>query len=54
MLGNKSRVLRVEVHPEVTEPTFKKDGDNIVYAIPASIGIIDGNTNARFQTRTTN
>ena len=54
MLGNKSKVLRVEVHPEVTEPTFKKDGDNIVYAIPASIGIIDGNTNARFQTRATN
>ncbi|XP_076657255.1 unconventional myosin ID [Halictus rubicundus] len=50
MLGNKSKILRVEVLPEVHEPTFKKDGDNIVYAIPPSIGIIDGGANTRFRT----
>lgn len=52
MLGNKSKVLRVEVQPEVHEPTFKKDGDNIIYAIPPSIGIIDGGANTRLQIRT--
>ncbi|XP_043255294.1 unconventional myosin ID [Colletes gigas] len=52
MLGNKSKVLRVEVHPEVNEPTFKKDGDNIIFAIPPSIGIIDGCANTRIQIRT--
>ena len=50
MLGNKSKVLRVEVHPEVHEPTFKKDGENIIYVIPPSIGIIDGSANTRFRT----
>ncbi|XP_033193175.1 unconventional myosin ID [Bombus vosnesenskii] len=50
MLGNKSKVLRVEVHPEVHEPTFKKDGENIIYVIPPSVGIIDGSANTRFRT----
>ncbi|XP_043792352.1 unconventional myosin ID [Apis laboriosa] len=54
MLGNKSKILRVEVNPEVYEPTFKKDGENIIYAIPPSIGIIDGNVATRFHSRTTN
>ncbi|OAD54424.1 Myosin-IA [Eufriesea mexicana] len=54
MLGNKSKILRVEVHPEVHEPMFKKDGDNIIYVIPPSVGIIDGSTNTRFHSRTTN
>ena len=54
MLGNKSKVLRVEVQPEVQEPTFKKDGEIIIYAIPPSIGIIDGSANTRLQSRTAN
>lgn len=54
MLGNKSRVLRVEVHPEVHEPMFKRDGDNVIYAIPPSESIIDGGANTRFHPRTTN
>lgn len=54
MLGNKSKVLRLEVNPEVYEPTFKKDGENIIYAIPPSIGIIDGSVATRFHSRTTN
>ncbi|CAK9813224.1 Unconventional myosin ID [Anthophora quadrimaculata] len=54
MLGNKSKILRVEVHPEVNEPTFKKDGDNIIFAIPPSVGIIDGGANTRFHPRTAN
>ncbi|KZC06437.1 Myosin-IA [Dufourea novaeangliae] len=51
MLGNKSKVLRVKVLPDVLEPTFKKDGDNIIFAIPPSIGIIDGGANTRLQLR---
>jgi len=47
MLGNKSRFLYIEVMPDVIEPTFKKDGNQIVYAIPPSVGIIDGGTNTR-------
>lgn len=47
MLGNKSRLLYIEVMPDVIEPTFKKDGNQIVYAIPPTVGIIDGNTNTR-------
>ncbi|CAK9808983.1 Unconventional myosin ID [Anthophora plagiata] len=54
MLGNKSKILRVEVHPEVHEPMFKKDGDNIIFAIPPSVGIIDGGANTRFHSRTAN
>lgn len=54
MLGNKSKILRVEVHPEVHEPMFKKDGDNIIYVIPPSVGIIEGSTNTRFHSRTAN
>lgn len=52
MLGNKSKVLRVEVQPKVHEPTFRKEGDTIVYAIPPSAGIIDGGANTRIQIRT--
>lgn len=44
MLGNKSRMLRIEASPDVIEPTFKKDGDHIIYAIPPSAGIIDNTT----------
>ncbi|KOC66671.1 Myosin-IA [Habropoda laboriosa] len=51
---NKSKILRVEVHPEVIEPTFKKEGDNIIFAIPPSVSIIDGGANTRFHPRTTN
>lgn len=52
MLGNKSKVLRVEVMPDVMEPTFKKDGDNIIYAIPPSVAIIDNGTSTRLDIRT--
>ena len=53
MLGNKSKVLRVEVMPEVVEPTFTKSGENIVFAIPPSIGIIDvGANNDRIRIKT--
>ncbi|XP_058800038.1 unconventional myosin ID [Phymastichus coffea] len=45
MLGNKRKILKIEVIPEVTRPTFKKDGDNIIYALPPSIDIIDDRTN---------
>lgn len=41
MLGNKSKVLRIEVVSDVLEPTFRKDGDNILYALPPSLNIID-------------
>ncbi|NP_001166048.1 myosin 1A isoform X1 [Nasonia vitripennis] len=53
MLGNKRKILRIEVMPEVTEPTFKKDGDNIIYAIPPSIGIIDNSANNGLKIKTT-
>jgi len=52
MLGNKSRLLRIAVMPDVIEPTFRKDGNQIIYAIPPSVGIIDGDANARQQIRT--
>ncbi|XP_012226345.1 unconventional myosin ID [Linepithema humile] len=52
MLGNKSRLLRIEVMPDVSEPTFKKDGNQIIYAIPPSVSIIDGSVNTRQQIRT--
>jgi myosin-1 len=52
MLGNKSKLLRIAVMPDVIEPTFRKDGNQIIYAIPPSVGIIDGDTNARQQIRT--
>ncbi|XP_024946360.1 myosin-IA isoform X2 [Cephus cinctus] len=52
MLGNKSKVLRIEVIPEVIEPTFKKDSGNIIYAIPPSAGIIDVGANTRLQIKT--
>lgn len=51
MLGNKSKVLRIEVMPDVNEPTFKKDGDHIIYAIPPTVGIIDGGANTRLEIR---
>lgn len=52
MLGNKKKVLKIEVMPEVSEPTFRKDGDNtIVFAIPPSRGIIEPATNSRQQIR---
>lgn len=41
MLGNKSKVLSIEVLPDIVEPVFSKNGDNIIYAVPPSIGIID-------------
>ncbi|XP_071562169.1 unconventional myosin ID [Temnothorax nylanderi] len=47
MLGNKSRLLHIEVMPDLIEPTFKKDGNQIIYAIPPSVSIIDG-VNTRF------
>jgi len=52
MLGNKSKLLRIEVMPDVNEPTFRKDGNQIIYAIPPSVSIIDGGTNTRQQIRT--
>lgn len=47
MLGNKSKLLHIEVMPDVIEPTFKKDGNQIIYAIPPSAGIIEGSINTR-------
>lgn len=41
MLGNRSKVLSIEVLPNIVEPIFSKNGDNILYAVPPSIGIID-------------
>lgn len=38
--------------PDVNEPTFRKDGNQIIYAIPPSVSIIDGGTNTRQQIRT--
>ncbi|KAK2588539.1 hypothetical protein KPH14_006318 [Odynerus spinipes] len=52
MLGNKSKVLRVEVMPDVIEPMFKREGDHIIYAIPPSIGIIEASANTRQEIRT--
>lgn len=52
MLGNKGKVLKVEVMPDVIEATFKREGDQIIYAIPPSIGIIDASVNARQEIRT--
>jgi myosin-1 len=45
MLGNKRKILQIEVVPEVTEPIFKKDGDNILYALPPTVEIIDDSAN---------
>lgn len=50
MLGNKSKVLRVEVMPDIVEPIFKRDGDQIIYAIPPSIGIIEPNSRHEIRT----
>ncbi|KAG7204040.1 hypothetical protein KM043_001899 [Ampulex compressa] len=52
LLGNKSKVLRIEVVPDVNEAAFRKDGEQIIYAIPPSVGIIDGSVNTRIQIRT--
>ncbi|KAL7293199.1 hypothetical protein TKK_0013344 [Trichogramma kaykai] len=52
MLGNKRKILRIEVVPEMTEPGFKKDGDNIIYAIPPSVGIIDDTSNNKTRIKT--
>lgn len=52
MLGNKSKVLKVQVLPELVEPTFKKDGNDIIYGIPASIEIIDRQNNTRLDIKT--
>lgn len=51
MVGGKSKYLRVEVKPTVTTPTFLKDGDIIVYAIPPSVDIIDTGINDRHHYR---
>lgn len=47
MLGNKRKILQIEVVPEVSEPTFKKNGENILYAIPPSVEIINNGANNR-------
>ncbi|KAJ8680107.1 hypothetical protein QAD02_015894 [Eretmocerus hayati] len=52
MLGNKRKVLRIEVVPEVTEPIFRKDGEYILYAVPPSVGIIDESANNRLRIKT--
>ncbi|XP_066585268.1 unconventional myosin ID [Prorops nasuta] len=52
MLGNKSKVLQIEVMPGITEPLFKKDGDNVIYAIPPSVGIIEEAAGPRLEMRT--
>lgn len=53
MLGNKSKVLSVEVMPEMVEPTFTKSGDNnIIYAVPPSIGIIEVGADDRMRIKT--
>ncbi|XP_034946266.1 unconventional myosin ID isoform X2 [Chelonus insularis] len=36
MIGNKSKVLQIEVRPEVISPLFKKEGDRIVYILPST------------------
>lgn len=40
MLGRKSRLLRVEVNPQTTSASFRKDTNNgIVYIIPPNVAI---------------
>ena len=52
MVGNKKKVLKIEVMSEISDPTFRKDGDNvIVYAIPPTVGIIQPDSNAQQQIR---
>lgn len=41
MLGNKSKVLQMEVTPDVFDATFKKSGDKIMYQIPPCLGIFE-------------
>ena len=52
MLGNKRKVLKIEVMPEITEPVFRKEGDFIMYTVPPSIGIIDESANNRTRIKT--
>ncbi|XP_014215597.1 myosin-IA [Copidosoma floridanum] len=52
MLGNKRKFLQIEVMPDVLEPTFKKVGENIVYAIPPSVDIIQNSANNRMKIKT--
>ncbi|XP_011312006.1 myosin-IA [Fopius arisanus] len=47
MIGNKSRVLRVEVRPDVSVPSFIREGDQIVHVVPPSVNIIDAGVNGR-------
>ncbi|XP_012257190.2 unconventional myosin ID [Athalia rosae] len=51
-LGNKSKVLKVQVLPELLEATFRKDGNNIIFGIPPSVGIIDDGNNTRLDIKT--
>ncbi|XP_043283324.1 unconventional myosin ID isoform X2 [Venturia canescens] len=52
MIGNKKKTLKVEVSPDVTEPTFRQADSSIIFAIPPSVGIINPDVNSRQQIRT--
>jgi len=40
MLGKKSRMLRVEVNPQTSTASFRKDdNDGIVYIIPPNVAV---------------
>lgn len=40
MLGKKSRMLRVEINPQTSTASFRKDDNNgIVYIIPPSVAV---------------
>ncbi|XP_074106186.1 unconventional myosin ID [Cotesia typhae] len=45
MVGNKSKLLRVEVRPETSMPSFIKEGDQIVFLVPPSADIVDNGVN---------
>lgn len=49
MLGNKRKVLRIEMDSDVMEPTFTKEKDCILYIVPTSIGVIDNSANNRLK-----
>ncbi|KAK0174543.1 hypothetical protein PV327_010303 [Microctonus hyperodae] len=45
MVSNKSKILQIQVKPEVYSPTFFKDGDQIIFAISPSTDIIETSNN---------
>ncbi|KAK4874738.1 hypothetical protein RN001_014098 [Aquatica leii] len=44
-LGGKKRYINVQVTADVQSPTFKKDGNNIIYLLPSSYALIENGKN---------